>query len=90
MARVCTAGVDGFAQPGAEGVQLLVGQLGLVQGLDLPAQIPEGSCGGPGAVVALDETGFFLDFLQGFLRPDDGVPDALTGDVVIFRDLRQG
>mgnify|MGYP007111737260 CR=1 FL=1 len=39
---------------------------------------------------ALDDAGLVLDLLHGSFGPDDHVPDALTGDACVFRNLCQG
>lgn len=36
------------------------------------------------------QAGLVLHFLHDALRPDDHVPDALTGNARVFRDFRKG
>ena len=44
----------------------------------------------PDSLEPPDQAGLVLHFLHDALRPDDHVPDALTGNARVFRDFRKG
>ena len=62
----------------------------VVDGLDLLSGGLDGVQMGPQRLEAPDEARLVLHLLHDALRPDDHVPDALTGDACVFRDLRKG
>ena len=82
-------GVDGVIHAPQQGLQLPVviagGELQRLAGILLDLlQLPVHG------VEALDEAGLVLQLGEGGLGPDDDVPDALAGDVVVLRNLTQG
>ena len=44
----------------------------------------------PKLFKAADQAGLVLDLLHGGLRPDDHIPDALTGNALIFGNFGKG
>ena len=44
----------------------------------------------PELLKAANQAGLVFNLLHGGLRPDDHIPDALTGNAFVFGNLRQG
>ena len=63
--------------------------LAVIDGLDLSGGGLNGVQMRTLGLKPLDDAGLVLDLLHGGLRPNDNIPDTLSGDARVFRDLRQ-
>ena len=64
--------------------------LPVVQHPDFLCGAADGVQMAPELLKAADQAGLVLNLLHGGFSPDDDVPDALTGDPLVFGNLRQG
>ena len=78
--------MDQVRQLGQPGILILA----VVDGLQLGGSVLDGLQMSPHLLEAADQAGLVLHLLHDALCPDDHVPDALTGDAGVFRDLSQG
>ncbi|MPM50880.1 hypothetical protein SDC9_97626 [bioreactor metagenome] len=64
--------------------------MAVIQRFDLIGRRDDAVYMGAHLLKPADEAGLVLYLLHDGLRPDNHVPNALTGDPRVFRDLRQG